>query len=216
MNKTLLITRPDHDITTRYLRVWSNHIIKIADEKNIKILDLDSKKANKKELESRIEKIEPSLIIFNGHGSDDCITGYENEILVQAGNNEKLLKSKIIYAVSCNSAAKLGPESIKSGALSYIGYADSFIFFHENNFSNPLVDKTAALFLEPSNQAAISLIKGNNSGDSSKRSKKYFSKNMRELLSSKYESRPEFTQYAQALWWNMKHQVCLGDEEARF
>lgn len=216
MNKTFLITRPDHDITTRYLKIWSKQIIKIADEKNIQVLDLDSVKANKKELESRIEKINPHLIIFNGHGSDDCITGYENRILVQTGDNEKLLKSKIIYAVSCNSALKLGPASIKSGAESYIGYTDSFIFFHENNLNNPLSDKTAALFLEPSNQVAVSLIKGNSSGDSSKRSKKYFLKNIQELLSSKYESHSEFSQYAQALWWNMKHQVCLGDQEAKF
>ena len=33
MNKTLLITRPNHDITTRYLSEWSKKIIEIAGKK---------------------------------------------------------------------------------------------------------------------------------------------------------------------------------------
>jgi len=40
MNRILLITRPDHDVTTRYLSAWSKEIIELADKKNIQVMDL--------------------------------------------------------------------------------------------------------------------------------------------------------------------------------
>ncbi len=215
MNRILLITRPDHETTTRYLSVWSGKIIELADKKNIQVLDLKRKKANVKELQSRISKMKPLLVIFNGHGDDDCVTGYENKILVKVGDNEQLLESKIVYAVSCRSAVELGPKSIKAGALVYIGYTGDFIFCHDAcKISRPLSDKIVKLFLEPSNQIAVSLIKGNTSRESSERSKKFFLRNIQKLLSS--EAPDGSAQYAKFLFWNMKYQICLGDQDARF
>lgn len=215
MNKMLLITRPNHDITTHYLFVWSSLIIKEAQKKNVQVLALDKQKANKKEVESRLAKMMPKLVVFNGHGDVDCITGYANKEIIKAGDNEKFLKLKIIYAVSCKSAATLGPKSIKSGALSYIGYTQDFIFcYDEHKISKPLNDKIAKWFLEPSNQTAISLLKENSAENSSLNSKKFFARNIQKLLSSK--DLPESALYAKYLWWNMKHQVCLGDKSATF
>lgn len=215
MNKTLLITRPDHDITTRYLSFWSEKIIKLAVKKNILVLDLKRKKANKKELESRILKMKPLFIMLNGHGGDNCVTGYDNKILIKTRNNEQLLKSKIVYAVSCKSATELGPKSITAGALIYIGYTGDFIFCHDTHkIARPLDDRIIKLFLEPSNQVAVSLIKGSTGKESSDRSKKFFLRNIQKLLTS--EASPESNQYAKFLWWDMKHQVCLGDNNAKF
>jgi len=61
---------------------------------------------------------------------------------------------------------------------------------------------------------AVSLIKGNAAKESSSRSKKFFIRNIQKLLSS--EALPESNQYAKFLWWDIKHQVCLGKEEAEF
>jgi len=213
--RILLITRPDHDITTRYLSAWSKKVIELAEKKNVQVLDLKREKANPKELKSRILKMSPSLIIFNGHGNDNYVTGYEDKILIQAGDNEKLLESKIVYAVSCRSAAELGPKSIQAGALTYIGYTGDFIFCHDmSKITRPLDDKIVGLFLEPSNHVSISLIKGNTSQDATDRSKQFFWRNIQKMLSS--EGTLESNQYAKYLWWNMKHQVCLGDKESTF
>lgn len=215
MNKIFLITRPNYDIATHYLFAWSGIIIKLAREKNIQVLDLRKEKANKKELESRLNKMKPGLVIFNGHGSADSIAGHDDKILIKAGDNEFLLKSKIIYAISCRSADKLGPKSIRSGAFAYIGYVQDFIFCSDNHkIARPLTDKIAKWFLEPSNQVAISLLKANTAGKSSLNSKKFFARNIQKLLSSK--NLPEFTQYAKYLWWDMKHQVCLGNKKVAF
>ncbi|MBU4022841.1 hypothetical protein KJ591_00555, partial [Patescibacteria group bacterium] len=156
MNKTLLITRPKHDTTVHYLFYWSKKIIELAQEKSIKVWDLKGKRANRKEIEGVLKKREPSLVFFNGHGDDDRIAGHNDEALLVAGENEELLISKIVYALSCRSGKKLGYESVKKGALGYIGYDEDFIFFiDQNKMSNPLMDKTAELFLEASNQAMI-------------------------------------------------------------
>lgn len=209
MNKILLITRPKHDVTTRYLFYWSKKIIELAKEKGIKVWDLEGEKANYKEVESRLRKGKSSLIFFNGHGNDDRITGHDNEILLMVGRNEELLISKIIYALSCRSGKKLGFESIKKGALGYIGYDDDFIFFiDDEKIKDPLNDKTAELFLEASNQVMISLIKGHNIKESHERSKKIFMNNARKLISSDSEE----SYLVPYLLWDMQHQVCLGGD----
>ncbi len=61
---TLLLTRPEHDDTTYYLSCWCKEAISFAENKNIKVLDLNREKANKKEFESRINTFCPNLIVL--------------------------------------------------------------------------------------------------------------------------------------------------------
>ena len=215
MNKSFLITRPNHDDTTHYLFYWSKQLIEFAKKKGIFVFDLLGKKANKEEFTSYIHKKNPSLIILNGHGAEDMVTGHDMQTIIKVGENDILLKSRITYAISCRSAKKLGPESIKSGAKAYIGYSDDFIFFYEpTKITNPLNDNTARLFLEPSNELVSSLLKGNTVGESCERSKGHFRDNIKKLLTS--ESSDESQVYVRYLWWNMRNQACLGDKNAVF
>jgi ABC-type proline/glycine betaine transport system substrate-binding protein len=41
------------------------------------------------------------MVVFNGHGSDDTISGHGGEPIIQAGVNDSLLKGRITYARSC-------------------------------------------------------------------------------------------------------------------
>lgn len=213
--KSLLITRPDHDDTTHYLYYWHNKTIEVAKSKNVKVLDLSKKRANKKEVNGMLSKQKPSLVIFNGHGNKDEVTGYNNESLIKLGENEKLLKDKIIYAISCRSAKNLGKKSIKSGTKAYIGYKEDFVFFFDaNKQTHPLADKTAKLFLEPPQILSTSLVKGVPSGEAHKKAQEKFMSNIKRILSS--EATKEETTMARYLWWDLKNQVCLGDETATF
>lgn len=214
MSRIFLITRPKHDDTTHYLFNWSKEIIKLAEKKTIKVLNLEKEKANKKNFTSYINKILPSLIFFNGHGGENCIMGHNNEILVEADSNERLLKNKIIYALSCRSAKRLGAKSVKAGAKTYIGYNDDFVFvIDEAKIYRPLEDDDARLFFEPSNKIVVSLIKGHNSGTAYGKSQEMFRKNIQKLLTSESSSNSVYIRY---LLWDMRHQVCLGDQEAVF
>jgi hypothetical protein len=186
----------------------------MARARGVDVIELKKEKANKKELESRLAKLKPQLVIINGHGSDTCVTGHDSEVLVEVGQNENILRSKIVYSLSCNSATCLGVESVKAGALCYIGYKTKFTFFHRNKISHPLDDNIAKLFLDPSNQVAVSLLKGNKTQDANRKSKELAMKNIQKLLSS--ESSRESTLYAKFLWSNMRNQVCYGNQEVCF
>jgi hypothetical protein len=208
MKKSMLITRPEHDDITHYLSKLCAETIALANSKSMLVFDLLREKAVKDEVESRLSKSSPNLVIFNGHGSDNHITGYKNLPLIIAGQNETLLKSKIVYAISCRSASVLGPCSIKAGALSYTGYDDDFIFMYEPaKLSKPLTDVTAKLFLEHSQRFTESLIKGNTVEESFKRSKDNLKDNLLKMMNSDKKD----SELAKYLWWDLKHLVTHGD-----
>ena len=192
-NISLLVTRPNHDDTTRYISAWAKIIVDTAKDAGNKVLDLDGDRASAKEVKSMLEKRSPKAIFFNGHGSDICVTGQNNEVLIEAGKNDYLLKDKIIYALSCRSAQVLGPASIKKGTSSYIGYIEDFIFMYSpENMAKPLEDKTAELFLNPANQVMVSLLKGQTAFDSHVNAKKYFVRKIQRLLTSEAAARDSF------------------------
>ena len=208
MNKILLVTRPQYDETTNYLYYFAEQVINEAQKRNFKILDLAGEKANCKDFSGRIRKINPDLIFFNGHGSPTSIAGHNDEILMSVDKNVSLLNNKIVYALSCGSAKKLGQCAIDNGARSFIGYKENFIFMHERDKSaKPLQDKTARLFFEPSNLVVTTLIKDNTPKDAFNRSQKKFKYNLRKLITS--ESPQEDRSSIPWLYWDMIHQVCL-------
>lgn len=211
MNTTCLVTRPEHDDTTHYLSAWAKKTISFAEKKGFRVLDLHRDRANKKELESMLGKKCPKLVMLNGHGSESTVTGHKNTPILVAGENEGLLESKIVYALSCRSAKGLGPKSIEAGAISYTGYDDDFIFsFEPENVARPLHDETAKMFLEPSNAFVVSLIKGNTVGESRRKTKDFFQKNLLKSLGSSAQD----ASLARYLWWDIKHFVSHGKEDA--
>lgn len=209
----MLITRPDHDPTTNYLYYWSQKLIDFARKRGLQVVDLAKKRANSVEFASVIKKVKPSLIIINGHGNSSVVTGYNDEPLVIAGKNDTLLNKTIVYARSCKSGEKLGPVSVKSGCRAYIGYDDDFVFVTEDDkLTHPLQDKTAELFMNPSNYVVISLLKGHTAGEANIRSKNFLRQNIQRLVTS--AASKEENDMIPYLLWNYSHQVCLGSAEA--
>ncbi len=212
-NKKILVTRPNHDLTTTYLFYWSNPVLNIAKSKSYSVLDLQGRKATQKYFVSYIKKNNPALIFFNGHGSQNTITGHENEVLVESGKNENLLSSKIIYARSCESARILGKKSVEKGAITFIGYINKYVFLYlAEKVTKPLQDTIAKLFLEPSNLIPISLLKGNTTADAYEKSQKGMRRNLYFVLSTKASSPQKNT--APYLWSNIRSQVIIGDSTA--
>lgn len=210
----VLITRPEHDPGTRYLSRWSENVIEEARKRNFDVIDLHKDKAIRKEFEGRVHKANPALIVMNGHGNEASVTGHDNEVLVQHGDNEALLHNRVTYAVSCDSAAVLGAECVKSGETAFIGYNKSFIFnFTPQHILRPTQDKRAAQFLNASNQVPISLLKGHTAKQASDRSKSLFRNAIQKLLPS-ITSDPFAREDAKDLFWDMNHQICLGAQDA--
>lgn len=214
-SKKILITRPDHDVTTLYLYHWTGLVVKLVKEDHsFLLIDLSKEQANKKEFISQLKKSNPVLVLLNGHGSGTAVCGYDNETLITLGENEKLFKKKIICAISCRSARTLGKYLVEQGTKTYLGYDDDFIFIiEETKNGSPLEDRTAGLYLEPAILAALSLIKGNNTGDAFRESQNKFKENIDRLLIG--EASEEIKELLPYLYWDMEHQVCLGDNNAK-
>lgn len=213
MNKTILVTRPDHDLITTYFSHWSEIVISVASRKSFKVLDLFSKKANKKNLISYIQKNDPGLIFFNGHGSSSVMTGYDNEPILEINKDESLTDNKIVYARSCDVALFLGKSCVKKKAKAFIGYIKKYaLVCSYDSLAFPMKDNIAKLFLEPSNLIPISLLKGNTVGDAYRKSQESMSRNFIFMLSTKATSGQRDA--APYLWYNRKYQKALGDSSA--
>jgi hypothetical protein len=138
-----------------------------------------------KEGESMLAKQTPDVVFLNGHGSEEAVTGHNGEVILRAGENEYRLSEKIVYALSCRSASVLGVWSVEKGTRAYIGYTEDFIFMYTSEKrTRPEEDKTAALFLEPSNQVPLTLIKGNSASSAHQSAKKAFARNIQKPLTS--------------------------------
>ena len=206
MPQAIVITRPFYDETTSYLHRWNSDVVKQAKDKSIRVADLKGKRANKKELESVVKKLEPEVIILNGHGTSDTIFGQDNKILIKTGENEYVLKNSNVFSLSCSSAKILGPASIKAGAKSYIGYKEDFIFAYTEDYSTRAEqDPLAKLFLEPTTKLATALVNGNSPEDCHKIGVNAFLKNLEQVLLS--NSTEDYV--ARFLVWDLTNQVCL-------
>lgn len=208
----MIVTRPNYDPVTRYLSAWSSLLIAEADERNIQVIDLAGLKANRRDLEGRIKKMSPSLIIINGHGSETAVTGQDEEVIVEAGTNSILLKGRITYAVSCDSAAVLGREVGAFSGSAYIGYEKAFAMMQSRAYVNrPLEDPFAEPFMKFSNHIVISLLKGHGAGESVRRAKEVGVARVHSLLASNSDVNSQAI--ARYLWWDVRHLVCHGDQE---
>jgi len=214
MKGSLLITRPEHEPAMCYLSRWSEKIIKEAKEKGVNVIDLYRNKANRKRVLGILEKRNPKLVVFNGHGGEDFVAGHDNEVILK-NDDEEAVNSKIIFARSCKSAKVLGETAIKKGAIAYLGYKEDFwLVYTKEKIFKPLEDKTAELFLEPSNYVPIALLKGHSTGEADNKSKNLFRKNIEKLI---IEGPSSDDYYAiRYLLWDMTHQVCLGSQAATF
>ncbi|OJI07552.1 MAG: hypothetical protein BK997_02970 [Candidatus Micrarchaeum sp. ARMAN-1] len=206
----MLVTRPDNDEATHYLSEYAKLSLSAAREKSFLIIDLEKEKATRRNLESYIAKQNPSLIFFNGHGGPDVVTGHLMEPLVKLGENESILRSKIVYSIACSSSKKLGPESISSGAICYVGYDDDFIFLVDKNKETaPINDGLASMFLEHSLIFVRTLVKGNPVSDAYEKAKNKLYENFISALASKESD------VAQYLYWDYKIFAKDGDDSAR-
>lgn len=219
MSRIIVITNPaeQEDAALRYLDSWVHKMIKLAKQQSdTLIFELQKDRANQKELTQIISDNKPQLILFNGHGSDNCIMGYKGNILIKCDENEHLVKDKIIHALSCSSGKELGIQCIKIGTLAYIGYREEFKFVHSNKQSREdiLNDDMANFILEPAYEAVVALIQGDTAKNAYNRSQEIYKENLAVLITS---NRTELnTIVASQLFHDLKYQICLGNGEASF
>lgn len=210
-----IITMPNYDDATAYLYCYAEELVKFAEEKNIFISQLKRPRLRRNVLEESIRKQNPQLLLFNAHGDEITIygdkVGRETEYLVREDENHELLHGRLTYARACSAAASLGRKCTqKSGC--FIGYNQPFSFWKDTSrTTTPLKDKTAQLFLEPSNELAIGLLRGKSARQAADIFVNLSKRNILHLLGKQDE--PGAMASAMLLWNNMMAQEVLGNEE---
>ena len=157
---TTLITRPRYEETTHYLYVWTKDLI-TSGIKDGSILNLETSKVTRKNLESYLKKNAPNNVIINGHGSATVVTGQDGEIIIESLKNDAILGNANVYLRACECALDLGKRIVANGAQGFIGYSQKFMFpIDPDNFmSRPLEDRWARPCMDASNAIIRSLPK---------------------------------------------------------
>ncbi|HVT89414.1 MAG TPA: hypothetical protein VHD56_11220 [Tepidisphaeraceae bacterium] len=128
-----------------------------------------------------------------GHGLDDAYTGDWGDIIFKVGSYDAAeVAGKVIHFVSCQTAAKLGPDFIKKGCLAFFGYDINF------SFSKELAD----LFFECDSEIDRAFADGLSAGDVHDRVMKVFERNITAL---KATGKSGDSYWAAVLATNMDH-----------
>jgi len=217
MSRILLVTNPSDDAVTEYLDAWSEKAVDLAKgQPDTKVFELRRENVNKDKFIKLVEQENPQLILFNGHGDHNLITGFNQEVLIKCGADEQYLKNKILYALSCKAGKTLGPACIEIGSLAYIGYKEEFKLTHLNKTTKieQQQDEMANLFLEPAYEALLALIEGNTVEKAFQRSQKMYADNLMSLMTSKIAGLNPGA--ASRLYHNYQNHICLGNQNVVF
>ena len=203
MKPSVLVTCPDYDRMTRYLSVWAEKLMNEVQVHGNEVYTLKEAEVVRDKFESFVKKMQPAFLFINGHGAADRIAGHDHEIILDK-DNVGLLKGKIVYALSCQSAKELGPLAKQAGALGYIGYSENYYLASQpSKTAHPQDDTTAALFLEPSNVIANAITKGHTPEQATEKGRSAYTKSIQQAYNSDIQSDDD--KYIPYLLWNRKY-----------
>jgi hypothetical protein len=217
MSRILLVSNAHHDVQTQYLTSWFEKVVEVAKRQaDIEIVEIKKTEASKKNLVATIEREKPQLVVFNGHGTEETVCGFEGQVLVGCNDNESLLSGKIVHSMACRCASMLGPRCVALGTRCFIGYKEDFELWSARRESREeqQKDQMAGLFLDPAFEVLIALVEGATTGEAYARSQKKYKENILALIAS--SNKQHSTEIAASLYSNLKNQVCLGDQAASF
>ncbi len=209
--KKALFVRPSHDPMTSYLHFYSKALLKESRKKGFKTVNKEKTNATKEVVVGIIEKHNPEFIMFNGHGNPSMICGHDDKIIIEQGENDNLIKNKIVYSLSCSSALELG-AAVGDSKTTFIGYVDEFALGMDVNSQAAVHrDKRARLFLEPSNLLVNSLLKGNSAKEAVEKAKNKMAENISKLKTDPF---PDAIDYLPYLYNNFVILEIMGNEAA--
>ncbi len=212
MDNLLLVTRPKWDDGTEYLAYYASLVIKEAENRGLDLKDFEGLNVSKANILKFLTKMNPNLIFINGHGSESELYGNKDEIILSV-EDISLLKDKFVYARACNAGLNFGKKMVDENNGCFIGYQCLFSFWIDQKWSaKPHNDNIAKLYLEPSNEIMISMIKGNTSLKAYEKSKNSMIENMKKILKMEEKNEPGAMNMLQVLWNNFEGQVLHGNK----
>jgi hypothetical protein len=159
-------------LAAQNLRVWE-----------MILLDGDNATRDKVETYLKDGNQNIDLILHYDHGELNVIYGQKDgqrQGVIDL-NNVGLLKGKKLSTVSCSSAAVLGEEACRNGAIAYLGYSEPI--WEPGTGSNSQTDQLVLnKFIESFNAANLALLNGKTFQESYDQGKRVFNQKYHELM----------------------------------
>ena len=130
------------DPATQMIYAYRNqHVYPYLESKGFRIIRCQGASARRDIVASEARRDDIIYITGAGHGDKRTYTGNCEPPIFQVGTYQpEEANGKVVHLLSCETAAELGPDFVKHGCRAYFGYNDNFTF--------PLIDIFADLFLE--------------------------------------------------------------------
>jgi len=147
------------------------------------------------------------IIIGMGHGEADAFTGQNMTMLLEVNRYQpQEVKGKVIYLLSCQTGDELGPDTIRKGAISFLGFTDDYVWVMDSDMaSTPWSDEMAASCLMPPIDAINALLDGKTTAEAYNVQTAGYIRNAETEEDELIKSLIEF---------NMRNAVLLGDRRA--
>lgn len=148
------------------------------------------------------------IIIGVGHGDAATFSGYKEAIILKVGKyNPREVKGKVIKLLSCQTGLALGPDLIRNGAESFLGYCDDYVWVMDADMaSRPWADEMAATCLMPVVDSLNALLDGKTTGEALQKELDGYQRNAEieedELIKN-------------CLWFNHGNAVLLGNHQGQ-
>ena len=208
----MLIVRTNHDIITHYVYEWCEPLISLANRKGFTVYEIKPNEISLKNFESRVKKICPSFIFFNGHGNKNAFYDNKSKEFLNI-SSASLFRDTITFARACDSLVELGAATVKKGCKCFVGYRRKFWIPRIHEFeTRPLKDPLAKQVLEASNLVASELLNGKTVQESIYKSNEYSAKAILDLL---YSNDPYRSATLPALVANDSALGFEGDEQSK-
>jgi hypothetical protein len=166
---TAICSRPNFETATYIGTLALQHAVDYLHLKGISLDDLVGNDAVRTKVLDSLSRNDPIWLIMLGHGNEDNLTGQDYDRIFWTCDNAEL-RGRVVYALSCITAAKLGPDAVNNkGAVCYIGYADTFSWT-QGAMQDPLVDGYGISFFEPVLEVIYRLADGATTGEAFKAS----------------------------------------------
>jgi len=143
----------------------AKHVVDSAVENGYTVFDNVAEAAVHDTVHQSIETNGPFIFYGAGHGNETKFTGDSQDIIFSIDDCD-ILAGRLVDLHSCLTGVRLGPEIIKKGGVSFLGYVKEWGWLAGNDIdpSDPDADPYDCIYAKPfwesANQYMISLFTG--------------------------------------------------------
>ena len=118
--------RPSFDLPTRFMNFWLGLAKQDVAGLGFQVLDSSGEYATSYSFFDTMQTYNPDIVIADGHGDSNSLTGQGLQEVLRACTNNEVLSGKVMCAVSCLTGQGLGPDSRNKNATAYVGWVNEF------------------------------------------------------------------------------------------